>query len=342
MPQSYQSILWASFYSPESFDQVPKAGETLHVEAPAVDSTKEGGVGFDDLQDLLKSSDRVDNEPESPGIMQRVIDSGDPTKPPSRRMLDIRVERACAYINPRIFYECIFVEIPLFPVHDTVFYPDLEIPEYTHKKMLALNHALLDWGGFATLKPMFGSTSPYNVNQEDVPVESESMRKVMNLAARITGRPDPSFETAKVEKTVDAVEVIKEEVVKEEVVNNDPGPTREHSRSWSLPSPSQGSPSPTPPSERTRTTRPVAVKAQAGAGTAAAGKKRKQQILGKIKQPASEKTKGTGGKNNSTRGGETQKQEWSTSKKESKNRLESAKPAAGLKNRIWDVVGKWF
>src|ERR1700722_10288746 len=100
MPQSYQSILWVSFHSPESFDRVPKAGETLHIEAPIVDSTQEGGVGFHELKGLLRATDRVDDESESPehSIMQRIIDSGDPEKSASKpKILDIKVERACAY-----------------------------------------------------------------------------------------------------------------------------------------------------------------------------------------------------------------------------------------------------
>jgi hypothetical protein len=102
MPQTYQSILWAAFYSSESFDRVPKMGETIHIPAPDVDSIKEGGLGFRELQGLLKASDRVDGEFEAPvpDIMQRVIESGDPKKSESRpRMLDVKVERARTYIK---------------------------------------------------------------------------------------------------------------------------------------------------------------------------------------------------------------------------------------------------
>jgi len=102
MPQIYQSILWAAFYSSESFYRVPKSGETLNIQAPDVDSTKEGGVGWHELKSFLKASDRVDDEFEAPAhdIMQRVIDSGDPKKHEIRpRMLDIKVERAGTYIE---------------------------------------------------------------------------------------------------------------------------------------------------------------------------------------------------------------------------------------------------
>jgi hypothetical protein len=101
MPQAYQSLLWASFHSSESFDRVPRGGETLHIRAPAI-ASKEGGVGFDELQEWLQASDRVDDESESPApdIMQRVMNSGDATKATSGpRILDIKVERARTYIN---------------------------------------------------------------------------------------------------------------------------------------------------------------------------------------------------------------------------------------------------
>jgi hypothetical protein len=102
MPQLYQSILWAAFYSGESFDRVPKMGETLHIPAPDVDFTREGGLGFRELEGLLQVSDRIDDEFEAPvpDIMDRVIESGDPKKHGSGpRMLDVKVERARTYLK---------------------------------------------------------------------------------------------------------------------------------------------------------------------------------------------------------------------------------------------------
>lgn len=103
MPQMYQGVFWACFHSTESFDRVPMAGETLNIRAPDIDPTKEGGVGFYELQNLLKASDRVDDESEVPGpdIMERVLASGDPESRSEPRMLDVRVERARTYIYPK-------------------------------------------------------------------------------------------------------------------------------------------------------------------------------------------------------------------------------------------------
>jgi hypothetical protein len=101
MPQIYQGILWVEFLSSESFQRVPKDGEMLRIRAPTIDSTREGGLGLHELQELLKASDRVDDESQSPevNIMQGVIDSGNPKEGVSRpKMLDFRVERACTYL----------------------------------------------------------------------------------------------------------------------------------------------------------------------------------------------------------------------------------------------------
>ena len=100
----YQAVFWATFHSTGSFDRVPMAGETLIIRAPDIDPTKEGGVGFYELQNLLKASDRVDDESEVPGpdIMERVLASGDPNNSRSEpRVLDVRVERSGTYIHPK-------------------------------------------------------------------------------------------------------------------------------------------------------------------------------------------------------------------------------------------------
>jgi hypothetical protein len=103
MPQLYQSVLWVTFHSSESFDRVPINGETLSIPAPVVDLTKEGGVGFHELLDVLKAADRVDDDglqSSEPDIMKRVIDSGDPNQSESTpKKLDVKVERSCTYIT---------------------------------------------------------------------------------------------------------------------------------------------------------------------------------------------------------------------------------------------------
>jgi hypothetical protein len=301
-----------------------------------VDTTDEGGVGFHDLQKLLKPVDRVDDELEAPAldIMESVITSDDQEKGKSGpRLLHVKVERARAYTNK---YNCCYdINTTIFLVRDTIFYPNMEVPEYSPNKKFALGHAFLDWGGFATLQPMFGSKSPYNSNQEDIPIDNEGMRKVLNKAAQITHRPDPSFETPKVPNPMEV------DTKEEELAIERPAPAQQHSQSWTLPSPPPDSSTTKLPPKQTKNRRSSEAKASSAGITV-----RQQQILAKAKQtqpPAGEKRQSTGGKRSSKDKGDAQNQEWTTSKKESRNRLEeSAKPGHGLKERLWSVVGQWF
>jgi hypothetical protein len=259
------------------------------------------------------------------------------------------------------FILCVFIHIPSFLVHDTIFYANIELPGYTRNKRRALAHALLDWGGFATLTPMFSSKSPYNSDQEDVPIENEGMRRVLNMAAQLTGRPDPSFETVQVQDAVDVKEeedIKKEDIKKEDVKieeaeeeeeevlsDKQPAPLRIHSRSWSLPSPSPDSQTSTPPPKRAKATRSVQAKAPAGAATGAGATALQQQILAKIKR--AKPSVGEGQRHAAEKVGSVgsgkQNEEWTISKKEARKLPKaSAKPESGLKDRIWEVVGKWF
>lgn len=101
MPQAYQGLLWATFYSTESLALVPRNGETLHIPLPPIDPAKEGGVGFHEIIELLQPLDKVEDESQLPDytIMKRVMASGEPTKEGDAmpKILDIKVERACMY-----------------------------------------------------------------------------------------------------------------------------------------------------------------------------------------------------------------------------------------------------
>lgn len=87
----YQSILWASFQSPESFQRVPKEGDSFQIPAPKLDPAAPGGVGFHELQQLLQPVDFDGSIPsintQHPGpIMQSIL--GGP------EVLSVKVERA--------------------------------------------------------------------------------------------------------------------------------------------------------------------------------------------------------------------------------------------------------
>lgn len=101
MCQVYQGLLWATFHSPESLELVPRGGETFHVPASSIDSLADGGVGFHEMRELLKPSDKVDDESQLPdySIMKRVIESGEPEKEGEtpQKVLTVKVERARTY-----------------------------------------------------------------------------------------------------------------------------------------------------------------------------------------------------------------------------------------------------
>lgn len=208
-------------------------------------------------------------------------------------------------------------------MNDTIFYPSMQIPPYSHNKKFALANALLDWGGFAPIKPIFGSQSPYNSDQE-MPVDVEGMRKVLNWAAQFAMRPDPSFETVEVPKPTKVTKVTKINMERDtrESVRVQQAPARRHSRSWSLPPPSPDLPTTTSSSKRVPTGPPTnATKLPAGTTITA----RQQQILAKAKlakQPAINQPK---------------------SKRAPTASEEVKKPEVQpLRERIWSVVKSWF
>lgn len=99
MRQIYQGLLWATFHSPESLDLVPMRGEMLQIPASSIDPLQEGGVGFHEIQKLLKPVDKIDDDESQPpnyGIMKRVMESGQPEKEggTKQKYLEVKVERA--------------------------------------------------------------------------------------------------------------------------------------------------------------------------------------------------------------------------------------------------------
>jgi len=238
----------------------------------------------------------------------------------------------------------VFFEITTFLVNETTFYPTIPTPErdYTLSKRKALAHALLDWAGFAKLEPM--TKSQYNSDQENVPIERIPMRNILHHAARITGRPDPSFASVQVSADVQTREVEIRTEKEDNQTNSSPAPVLRRSRAWSLPSPPSDSSTPSSPLTHSKTIR--SAEAKAPAGTAAGDTVRKQQIIAKVKQ-TKQRALQKQQKINSTDGAETQRrgtqsQEWTTSKKESREQLKEDPEHAKVRNRIWDVVKGWF
>lgn len=124
-------------------------------------------------------------------------------------------------------------------MRDTDYYAKVALPEEpTMKRRAATAHALLDWGGFAPLSPQFSvDHSPFNTDAGDVPADRENLRKVLNMAAQLTRRPDPSFEVPAAPAPVaPKPEVIEAEIAAPEVVGPlAPPPATSQLASWSMP-----------------------------------------------------------------------------------------------------------
>lgn len=235
-------------------------------------------------------------------------------------------------------------------VNDTIFYPNASIPTWTMKKRTALSHAILDWGGFAPVQPMFGSKSPYNSDQEDVPVDSERMRKLLNYASQMTGRPDPSFEAPSppaAEQSESQPEAPMKNVPLEDLT---PAPLQ--SRAWSLPSPP---PDASIPKSESQTTRPAQHKSTDTKASTVASTSARKQMLAKAKKPPLPKPKAETKANKkavkvSPKEVRTERAEkadaaekLTVDKKESQSVSKEKETApAGVKEKLMGFVSKWF
>lgn len=226
-----------------------------------------------------------------------------------------------------------------------MFYNRFEPAEISNSKRTATAHALLDWGGFAPLPAMFGSDSPYNTDKEDIPVDRENLRKMLNMAAQRTGRPDPSFEAspasppAAANLVVEVVEPVVETGLEPAATKASeplaPAPASSPLNSWTMPKPYD--PFTKPYLNTTTTTNlrthnstttthaqsPAAPKHKPNANA------RKQLARAKLRTATKEERR-------------AKEPELTTTEKRPKNRLRAEARPEGLKDKVMEVLGKWF
>lgn len=229
-------------------------------------------------------------------------------------------------------------------VHDTVFYHNkVEPPEISLGKQSATAHALLDWGGFAPLPAMFGSDSPYTSDKEDIPVDRENLRKVLNMAAQWTGRPDPSFEASPpppvaanpvAEVTEPVIQSSVEPTTARDTEFLTPAPASSSLNSWTIPEPHIPATKPYPdttstdrrPRNSTTTAHDPSPTVQKHKPNANA---RKQLARAKLRTATKEERR-------------PKEPELITTGKRPKNRLRAEARPEGLKDKVMEVLGKWF
>lgn len=168
-PSEYQAIFWAAFESPESFKLVPPSGITLKVPVSAREN-QEGGPGLTDILGLLEPRERGRlDHPATPLFKNSDKDKSDDTV----RTIDVEVRRV---------------------TETEIRYRNTERPPIRSRAMkAAIGHAFLDWGGFASLPPLY-ETSPFTNPTQDLKEPGmDNMRLALNKWSQVLDRPDPSF-----------------------------------------------------------------------------------------------------------------------------------------------------
>lgn len=80
------------FHDLASEERIPWGPAILKVDVPIIDTARPGGVGLDDLDGLLRSQDYVSLQDQ----IERLAAKDKPMDP-SRRTIDVRIERAGAF-----------------------------------------------------------------------------------------------------------------------------------------------------------------------------------------------------------------------------------------------------
>ncbi|KAG1860841.1 hypothetical protein F4604DRAFT_1130581 [Suillus subluteus] len=161
----YQMLCWAAFQSEDSMSLIPEKGIIMNVPAATQDPTiPEGGPGLEHLQGLFDVKDVDSSSPPTYSA------EGSSTHP---RLIELNVQRAAS---------------------DLRFNGDNTPLNITKGKKIAIGHSFYEWGGFYPLKPLYTS-SPFTSPSEEPPPtpDHEQMRIALNKWSQILERPDPSF-----------------------------------------------------------------------------------------------------------------------------------------------------
>ncbi|KAF9816797.1 hypothetical protein IEO21_03877 [Rhodonia placenta] len=130
VPNIYLPYFWARFADSESMDRVPRDPTVLKIEVPLVNSTRQGGVGLDDLYRLLKPQNYVDPTQESLDVLK-----SDEAVVEETVTVDVRVERSSA--------------TPFLPPHQTAVLIPGAVDTRSRVDIGVFQH-FGAWGGFYT------------------------------------------------------------------------------------------------------------------------------------------------------------------------------------------------
>ncbi|KAG1854172.1 hypothetical protein DFJ58DRAFT_788489 [Suillus subalutaceus] len=147
----YQMLCWAAFQSEDSMSLIPEKGIIMNVPAATQDPTiPEGGPGLEHLQGLFDVKDVNSSSPPTYSA------EGSSTQP---RLIELNVQRAVTYVSTGD-------NTPL---------------NITKGKKIAIGHSFYEWGGFYPLKPLYTS-SPFTSPSEEPPPtpDHEQMRIALN------------------------------------------------------------------------------------------------------------------------------------------------------------------
>ncbi|KAG1746478.1 hypothetical protein EDB19DRAFT_1689844 [Suillus lakei] len=172
----YQMLCWAAFQSEDSMSLIPEKGINMSVPAATQDPTiPEGGPGLEHLQGLFDAKD---------------IDSSTPSTYPAEgpstqpRLIELIVQRAAS---------------------DLRFNGDSSPLNLTKGRRIAIGHSFYEWGGFYPLKPLYTSSPFASPSEEPPPTpDHEQMRIALNKWSQILERPDPSFAQMEAAATAEA------------------------------------------------------------------------------------------------------------------------------------------
>ncbi|KAG1794397.1 uncharacterized protein HD556DRAFT_1370041 [Suillus plorans] len=172
----YQMICWAAFQSEDSMSLIPEGGITMNVMAATQDPTiPEGGPGLEHLQGLF---DVKDTDSSSPSTYSP---EGPSTHP---RLIELNVQRAAS---------------------DLRFNGDSRPLNLTKGRRIEIGQRFYEWGGFYPLKPLYTSSPFASPSEEPPPTpDHEKMRIALNKWSQILERPDPSFAQMEATATAEA------------------------------------------------------------------------------------------------------------------------------------------
>ncbi|KAF8653312.1 hypothetical protein AX16_004012 [Volvariella volvacea WC 439] len=169
LPSEYQSSVIVVFKDPESYKRLPLEPETFHVSEPLV-LDQPGGIGLDDLKELLEPRKKTDQSTLSIDEIMVNIRKGMNESPTGKTMM-CKIERA----------------------HKERSTPN-RLPQSGSSRQIReqVSRRFLDWGGFYELSPIDTNTP---ITDDELfgqsTLDHVRMRRVLRKHSEATGIPNP-------------------------------------------------------------------------------------------------------------------------------------------------------